>query len=240
MNILLYTTGQLIIIVLVIGLINSILFAVKHAGVKLEWSESKQRNTKTILITIAAAWLTLLSFASWSGFFSDFSVFPPRILFVFIPPLILTLFLLFWPDFWKLLKQVPKSWLIYIQVFRVIMELFLWMGFRAGYVPPQMTFEWFNHDIIVGITAPMAGFSFFGKRRYHRYQAVLWNCFGLALLANIVMVAILSVPSPLRVFMNEPANIFVTAVPFIWIPGFIVPFALAMHLFSLKQLLMRS
>jgi hypothetical protein len=68
------------------------------------------------------------------------------------------------------------------------MELFLWLGYRAGFVPLQMTFEWLNYDIIVGLTAPMAGFSFFGRRRYHRFQAILWNIFGMALLANIVLI----------------------------------------------------
>ena len=117
------------------------------------------------------------------------------------------------------------------------MELFLWLGFLGGYVPIQMTFEWLNFDIIAGITAIMGGYVFFGKGRYHRFEAIIWNIFGIALLVNIIIISILSLPSPLRVFLEEPSNSFVADVPFIWIPGFIVPFAFAMHLFSLKQLI---
>ena len=124
--------------------------------------------------------------------------------------------------------------------FRIPMEIFLWLGFIAGFVPPQMTFEWLNFDIIVGITALMGGFTFFGRGRYRRFEAIIWNIFGILLLANIVLIAFLSAPFPFRVFMNEPANTMVAYFPFIWIPGFIVPFALAMHLFSLKQLILNK
>jgi len=120
------------------------------------------------------------------------------------------------------------------------MELFLWLGYRGGYVPGLMTFEGLNYDIIVGLTAPMAGMVFFGRNRYHRFQAVLWNVFGIALLLNIVAVSLMSLPeaSPLHVFDARPANRFIADFPFIWIPGFIVPFALMLHLFSLRQLMM--
>ena len=43
-----------------------------------------------------------------------------------------------------------------------------------------------------------------------KIAVVLWNILGLGLLINIVAIAILSMPTPLRVFMNEPANTIVT------------------------------
>ncbi|MFK7934577.1 MAG: hypothetical protein AB8G22_13790, partial [Saprospiraceae bacterium] len=56
-------------------------------------------------------------------------------------------------------------------------------------------------------------------------------------LINVLIIGIFSNPSPFRVFLNEPSSIFVNQFPFIWIVSFIVPFALAMHIFSLRQLL---
>ena len=117
------------------------------------------------------------------------------------------------------------------------MELLLWLGFLGGFIPVQMTFEWLNYDIIVGITAIMASYVFFFKGRIRKPEAILWNSFGIILLINVPIIGILSAPSPIQVFLNLPDSSFVFNVPFIWIPGFIVPFALAMHLFSLKQLL---
>jgi hypothetical protein len=237
MNNFLYLTGQLIIFVLVIGLINALLYGIRYAGKQLKWTEKRQKRVSRSFIIGFSLWLILLLVLAQLDVFAVFDVFPPRVLYVFVPVLLLITFFLFWPPLGKFLKVIPASWLIYVQSFRIIMELFLWLGYRAGFVPLQMTFEWLNYDIIVGLTAPMAGFSFFGRRRYHRFQAILWNIFGIALLANIVLIAVLSTPSPIQVFMNEPSNVFIAKIPFIWIPGFIVPFALAMHLFSLRQLI---
>lgn len=236
MNDYLYLIGQLIIFVLVIGLINVLLYGIRYAGKQLEWSEKRQKRTSRYIVLGISIWLALLLILTYTGSFDSFEVFPPRIFYIFFPPLLVILFFLFWPPLGNFLKVIPASWLVYVQGFRIIMELFLWLGYKAGFVPLQMTFEWLNYDIIVGLTAPMAGFSFFGRRRYHRFQAILWNIFGMALLCNIVLIAMLSMPSPIRVFMNEPSNIFISEAPFTWIPGFIVPFALAMHLFSLRQL----
>ena len=65
---------------------------------------------------------------------------------------------------------------------------------------------------------------------------LVWNLMGLALLVTIVVISILSLPMPLRVFINEPANTIVTRFPFIWLPGFLVPLAYTLHLFALRKL----
>lgn len=239
MNEKVYLTGQVTIILLVIALFSTLMFALRFALYKLE-VEKPQRDQFRIYVTIGFfIWLALLTLLSWSGFFRNFSSLPPRLFVALIPPLVLIIMLLFSKPFGNMLRVIPMSWPIYVQSFRILMEIFLWMGYNGGYVPEQMTFRWLNHDIIVGITAPMAGFVFFGKNRYRRLEAIIWNFFGIILLLNVLLVAILSTPSPFRVFMNEPANTFVAEFPFIFIPGFIVPFALAMHLFSLRQLFLK-
>lgn len=234
-----YVTGQITIILLVIALFSTLMYALRYALYKLEVDKPKRKQFRIYISIGFVIWLALLSLLSWSGFFRDFSSLPPRIFIALIPPLVLIVLLMFSKPFGNILRVIPMSWPIYIQAFRVLMELFLYMGFKGGYVPEQMTFQWLNHDIIVGITAPMAGFVFFGGNRYRRFEAIIWNVFGMILLLNIVLVSVLSTPSPFRVFMNEPANTFVAEFPFIFIPGFIVPFALAMHLFSLRQLFLK-
>ena len=63
---------------------------------------------------------------------------------------------------------------------------------------------------------------------------IAWNLAGLALLVNIVSVAILSMPTPFRAFTNEPANTFVTQAPYVWLPVFLVQAAWLGHLLTLK------
>lgn len=234
---LIYPLAQVIIIILVIGLIGSLLYGLRYALIKFEISEDKRKYFLGLVATGLSLWLAILAVLSLIGFFQDFETLPPKIFLALSAPFLLIIILLFSKSFSAILKVIPESWLIYIQSFRIIMELLLWLGYNGGFVPPQMTVVWLNHDIVVGITALMAGYVFFGQGRYRRSEAIIWNIFGISLLFNILMIAILSTPSPLRVFMNEPANTFVAHFPFIWIPGFIVPFALAMHLFSLKQLI---
>lgn len=238
MNTGLYLIGQLIIILLVFGLLRSLAFGLQHAFTRMHLKPEKRKQFIRYILAGWVFWLGILAVLSFLGFFQNFNSFPPRVVFAVIPPIFIILVLLFSRFFNLILKALPESWLIYIQAFRIIMELFLWMGFLGGYVPPQMTFEWLNYDIIVGLTALMAGFVFFGKGRYRWPEAIIWNVFGIVLLFNIFLIALLSAPTPFRVFLNEPSNVFVAHFPFIWIPGFIVPFALAMHLFSLKQIFM--
>ena len=63
---------------------------------------------------------------------------------------------------------------------------------------------------------------------------------GLLLLANIVVVAILSAPLPFRQFFNEPANTVIADFPWVWLPGVLVPVAYALHLLSWRQVERRA
>jgi len=185
-------------------------------------------------------WLSILGLVASFGFFQKGDVLPPRVIWAVLPSVILIVVLLFSKSFSKFLQSVPSSWLVYVQSFRIVVEIILWLAFLGGLLPFQMTFEGFNYDIIAGLTAIIAGFVFFGKNRYRRFEAIIWNISGLALLMNIIVIAILSIPGPLRIFMNEPSNQIMAYFPYIWIPGFFVPYALAMHLFSLKQLILKQ
>lgn len=235
-----YLIGQLIIVLLSFGLLSMLIYGLRHALSRLRVKENRSRKLIFFVIAGLAIWLAILAVAAWSGFFREYGKTPPRIFFALFPPLLLIVLLMFSKKVRLFLLALPPQWLIYAQSFRILMELFLWFGYRGGYVPGLMTFEGLNYDIIVGLTAPMAGFVFFGSNRNYWYHAVLWNVFGIALLLNVVALGLMSLPEPsmLHVFDVVPASAFVSGFPFIWVPGFIVPFALALHLFSLKQLLL--
>jgi hypothetical protein len=69
-----------------------------------------------------------------------------------------------------------------------------------------------------------------------RKTALVWNLAGLALLLNIMGVAILSIPGPLRAFHNEPANTLVLRFPYVWIPAIFVMAALLGHLVLFRKI----
>jgi hypothetical protein len=182
------------------------------------------------------AWLVLLAFLAQSGFFARFEVLPPRFAFAVLPPVLFILYLAGSGRVSRLLAALPAGWLVGPQVFRVAVEVVLWLLFLEQRVPVQMTFEGLNYDILVGLTAPVVALYMARNPDRKTVVGVVWNILGLALLTNIVTIAILSAPTPFRFFMNEPANTIVAAWPFIWLPGFVVPMAFLLHVFSLKQL----
>ena len=58
----------------------------------------------------------------------------------------------------------------------------------------------------------------------------------LGLLANIVVNALLSTPTPIQKFAFDQPNIAILNFPFSWLPTFIVPIVLFGHLASIRQL----
>ena len=97
-----------------------------------------------------------------------------------------------------------------------------------------MTFEGRNFDILSGLSAIVVAV-LITKNKISPPLVIAWNFAGLALLVNIVTIAILSMPTPLRVFMNEPANTIVTKFPVVWLPALLVPLAYGLHFLSLRQ-----
>lgn len=126
-------------------------------------------------------------------------------------------------------SRLPLSGLVGYQVFRVAVEWLLHRLYVEGVVPVQMTFHGRNFDIVSGITGGLLGL-WLMKRPASRFVIMLWNCLGLALLVNIVTVAVLSAPVPFRTFVEEPANRLPSLFPYVWLPTFLVQSALFGHL----------
>ncbi len=216
-----------------------LIYAGLNRGLK-SFEENAGKRIKRRFVGTIVIWLAVLSGLSLSGFLNDFSNFPPRMLIVLVIPLPIIIFLSFSKTLASILSDVPPQWLFYIQSFRIVVEVLLWGLFLDNLLPVQMTFEGRNWDVLVGITAPVFAYLCFSGHKYRRRLAIVWNVFGMLLLLNILVIAVLSMPTPVRVFMNEPANVIVARFPFVLLPGILVPIAYTMHIFSLRQLLIKT
>jgi hypothetical protein len=184
-------------------------------------------------------WLVVTGILSYAEKLHDFSQKPPRIALVIGLAFIGIYFGSYFQAAAKLIEKPGLSWLIGLQVFRVAVEIFLFLGHRAGFVPVQMTFEGRNWDVLTGLTAlPLAWLV--AKNKAPKSLIFAWNTFGLALLLNVMVVAVLSMPTPLRHFHNDPANTFVTYFPYIWLPAYLVQVAWLSHLLIYRSLAKRS
>ena len=156
-------------------------------------------------------------------------------LIVFIP-IGVAVALLFIKGFTSLLRITPAHWLVLFQSFRIVVELLLWMAYKQGFIPAQMTFEGRNFDMAAGVLALAAGWAMWQRPKWARGIGVAFNLIGLGLLLNIMAVAVLSLPTPKRYFTEGQDSSNVTTFPFIYLPATLVVLAFAFHLFSLRQL----
>lgn len=223
---------------LFIGIVIFIFLAIVQALVVALKGIRHPNYTSVLYIVILSmlTWLAGTMVMAHRGFFADFVSFPPKVMLVLVVPLILTVILMLNKSFKELVDEISPKALIYVQTFRVLVEIVLWLLFKDAICPEQMTFEGWNFDILAGVSAPIVGYLAFGKGRNNKRLAIVWNFVGIALLLTIITTAILSIP---QISIFKPWNTFIAYWPMIWLPAFVAPFALFVHLISLRQLFSR-
>ncbi|MBP9102406.1 MAG: hypothetical protein KBF82_00985 [Chitinophagaceae bacterium] len=223
----------LICLIIILTGLNSVL---KRTG----WDKPRKNKLLFFSFFFIACWVALLTVLSQKGFFTDFSKLPPRPAFAILIPLPLILLITFSKTGTKIIKLVPSHWFVFMQSFRIFVEVLIWLAFLSNILPVQMSFEGRNFDIISGILALPVGYFLLKRKNFSPKLAIAFNIIGIVLLLNILIVAVLSMPTSFRYFMNEPSNSLVATFPFILLPGVLVPIAYSMHIFSLRQLLLKK
>ncbi len=183
-----------------------------------------------------AIWLGVLAVLAGQGYFLKFDGTPPRLTFAGLLPLAVGLVMLPTHGTRHFLAVTPPERLIYLQSFRILMEIILWALAVQGRAPKLMTFEGRNFDILIGLTAIPVAWMVVERRKWPTWVAAAWNAAGIVILANVVIHAQLALPTPFRAFVTEPPPTFLASFPYIWLVGFLVPFALWLHAGSLVQL----
>jgi hypothetical protein len=228
---------QIMLILLVFGLISTLRFGLRHAFSQLKIPIRRQQYRLWMAAFILLIWLGTLAVLAAMGIFERLEQSPPFIFYALLPPLVLIWSLLFWPPSRRILAVIPKTWLFYVQSYRILTDLILWLGYLAYFVPKQLTFLWLNQDYTVGLTAIVAGMIFFGRGQNRRFEGIIWNIFGIILLFNQVFLGYLSLPMPDPVINTGIDSIFLTHFPFIWLWGFTIPLGFGFHLASLYQII---
>jgi hypothetical protein len=185
------------------------------------------------------AWLGLTAALAASGVLADFRSMPPLFIRFMAACALLSILVVLSPLGRKLALGVPLAALVGMQVFRLPVELLLHRLHLDGLAPEQMTYVGRNVDVVTALLALPVAYAVATRGEHDalaRRAVLAFNVIGLGTLLNIVVVAILSAPGPLRVFMNEPANTFVTTVPYVWLPTLFVLTAMLGHLLVFRRL----
>ena len=197
------------------------------------------RKKSTYILPLFTTWLVIQAVLTLNNVYnSDTNSFPPRIMLIGILPSMLTIILLFTTSNGRqFIDSLPLKNLTYLNIVRIPVEIVLFWLFLNKAIPELMTFEGRNFDILAGITAPFVAYFGFTKPKISRKIILIWNFTCLALLANIVIYALLSAPSPIQKLAFEQPNVAILNFPFSWLPTFVVPVVLFVHLASIRQLL---
>ena len=209
---------------LVVGLIAGVAWASRRLG------ESDRTRRRVVLLTTAGAivWMAATWLVAVSGVLREWDATPPPFALLVVGIVLLAALIASGGYGRRLALGVPLWTLIGIQAFRLPLELAMHAMYERGIMPAQMSYSGRNFDIVTGVTALMIS-ALVRTGRAGRALVLGWNILGLALLLNVVTVAILSTPR-IRYFGDDALNVWVTYPPFVWLPAVMVQAALAGHL----------
>lgn len=192
-----------------------------------------------VVFILLCMWLTVQAWLAAIGFYADEESIPPRLVLA-VAPMLLSIAGLFLTRWKKHLDKLPLLSLTLIHTVRIPVEITLLWLYRQGQIPQAMTFEGWNYDIVAGISAPILAYICLIKKWVHIRILLIWNILCLGLLLNIVVIAVLSVASPIQCLAYDQPNEAIKFFPYIWLPSFVVPVVFFSHLASIRLIKLRS
>ena len=143
------------------------------------------------------------------------------------------------PSVRNAMTTTPLPALIAVHVIRLLGVLFLVL-YAEGRLPAPFAPSAGWGDVFIGATAlPLAwAVTRFGARV--RPLVLLWNALGVGDLAVALTLGPLSAPGPLQVFVGPPDSSPMTSLPWLIIPGFLVPILVFLHIVIFARLLAKS
>ncbi|MEW6323510.1 MAG: hypothetical protein AB1635_20765 [Acidobacteriota bacterium] len=185
-------------------------------------------------LVLSGIWVAAALALAASGVLGRFDATPPP--FLLLLPAIVVLGLLIARSTLgdRLARGVPLAVLVAFQGFRLPLELMMHRAYTEGLMPVQMSYSGRNFDIVTGATALVLA-AVMMRRDVPRGVVAAWNVLGLALLVNIVTVAVVSTPR-FQYFGPDRLNVWVTWPPYVLLPTVMVLAAWAGHLVIIRAL----
>jgi hypothetical protein len=192
------------------------------------------RRVSRVTGVLVAGWMTATWTIARAGGFRHWDRTPPPFGLLIVAVVLVALACAFSPFGRRLARGLPLWTLVAVHVFRLPLELAMHTMYERGIMPREMSYAGHNFDVATGIAAIfVAGLvvTGYGGRRL----VAVWNVAGLALLLNVVVIAILGTPR-FQYFGTERLNVWVTSPPFVWLPAVMVLAALMGHLVIFRAL----
>jgi len=224
----LFEPSVMVFVVIPIAIVLLLVWGVASAWRRAGRSPASIRLTALTTLAFSVVWLNVTWSLAQGGVLAQWERTPPPFMVLVITMIILAFAIAFSRLGGRLAEYIPIWVLVGVQAFRLPLELAMHRMAERGIMPPQMTYTGRNFDIVTGATAIIVA-ALVWSRRGGRNLVLAWNLLGLALLINVIIVAIVSTPRFAR-FGPDRLNVWVAFPPFVWLPAVLVLAALAGHL----------
>lgn len=213
-----------------------ILFAGAASVARRAFPDDKVRKRFLLKAALVlTGWLAYVCIISLTGIFTSVSL-PPRIPLLLVLPAFLFFIYFFRSRHYRpVVDNTPAAWPVYFQSFRIFVELLIWGAYLQGNLPKAASFEGYNFDVLIGLTASLAGLLLFAHGRPRSTKLVIaWNIAGLLTLAIVVFILIsqayfYSIWGLPGTIIDMGFGLF----PYTLLAGFLMPLAVFMHIFSI-------
>src|SRR6266436_4830224 len=200
-----------------------------------------QRRTTWLAITVPfTLWAAVAWTAAINGVFrtgaSPLPLLPSAI---FLPVIIGAPLLLLSKRVGQLLDAMPTTWLVALQLYRVLGSQWLAYWLR-GLLPGLWALPAGTGDVLTGLFAVPAAIALATGTAEGRKAAILWNIFGLVDFAVAITLGLMITPGPFQLIVPNGPNIGFDGYPNVLTPAFVVPGSILLHALSLRQLRRRS
>src|SRR5437764_1421238 len=200
-----------------------------------------QRRTTWLTIMVPfTLWAAVAWTAAINGVFrSGASPLPLLPSAIFLPVIIGAPLLLLSKRVGLLLDAMPTTWLVALQLYRVLGSQFLAYWLR-GLLPGLWALPAGAGDVLTGLLAVPAAIALAAGTAEGRRAAILWNIFGFADLAVAITLGMIMSPGPFQLIVPNGPSIGLDGYPNVLTPAFVVPGSILLHALSLRQLRRRS
>jgi hypothetical protein len=185
---------------------------------------------------VAVAWSAAINGVFLTG--TSPNPVPALPLAIFLPVIIGVPLLLLSKRMGQVLDAMPATWLVALQLYRVVGSVFLVAGLR-GVLPGVFALPAGIGDVLTGLFAVPAAIAVATGTAEGRKAAIIWNIFGLLDFAVAVTLGLITSPGRFQLIVPSVPSIGAGAYPNVLTPAFVVPSSILLHALSLRQLIRR-
>ena len=205
----------------------------------LERTELAPRRRLALWLAVVVPytlWLAVIWSAAVNGVFRPGNNTPPLVpVAIFLPVIVGVPIVLRSKRIGEVLDAMPASWLVGLQVYRILGGIFL-VGWARGVIPGLFALPAGIGDVTTGLLALPVAYSLVSRKGDALRAGIAWNIFGLLDFTVAVGIGLATAPGPFQVIVPSIPNTGVGLYPTVLTPAFVVPSSILLHVLSLRQL----